>query len=101
MQHDDSCATCATLEGITLAPRQKPDFDALCGAIDGARVTMRTALEARVKSEIVHLFVQVRHSHAEAKASELYFEEVKDTREAIDCIVRKGLSAVVCGVVRD
>jgi N6-adenosine-specific RNA methylase IME4 len=61
-----------------LAPRQQPDLDALRCAIDGARATMRTAIEARAKSEIVHTFAGIRNSHAELKAAEIYFAETKN-----------------------
>ena len=57
---------------------RQPDIEALRCAIDGARIAMRTAIEARAKSEIVHTFVGIRNSHAELKAVEIYFGETKN-----------------------
>jgi ParB/RepB/Spo0J family partition protein len=61
-----------------LAPSPQPDFEAWRGAIDAARDAMLTVIEARAKTEIVRIFIQVRHIRAEAAGSETYFEEAKN-----------------------
>src|SRR5262245_13050261 len=55
-----------------------PDFADLLRAIDEARDAMRTAIEAREKPEIVHIFVRVRPLHAEVAGSETCFHEAKN-----------------------
>src|SRR6266436_3438792 len=56
-----------------------PGFEAIYAAIEAAREAMCTAIEARQKPDIVHIFVRVRHIHAEAAASETYFAEANNT----------------------
>jgi N6-adenosine-specific RNA methylase IME4 len=58
-----------------LAPQEHLDIDALHAAIEAARTAMRTAIGARQKPDIVHIFAQVRHIHAEVAGAEKYFAE--------------------------
>src|SRR5258706_1267644 len=66
----------STIEGAMTSP----DFEAMRRAIEAARVVMRTAIEARQKRDIVHVFVGIRHIHAEAAGSEAYFAEANNTK---------------------
>jgi len=56
-----------------------PDFAGMHHDLAEARDAMRTAIKARSKSEIVPIFIKVKHLHAEAKAAETYFGETKHT----------------------
>jgi hypothetical protein len=55
-----------------------PDFAATHRELEESRDAMRHAIEARGKPDIVHVFGRVKHIHAEAKASEIFFEETKN-----------------------
>src|SRR5258708_6980762 len=61
------------------AATPRPDLDTMRRELEEARHAMRAAIEARKKPDIVHIFVQVRHIHAEAAGSETYFAEANNT----------------------
>jgi hypothetical protein len=56
-----------------------PDFDEVHRELEEARGAMCTAIEARKKTDIVQIFVRVRHIHAQAAGSETYFADAHNT----------------------